>query len=165
MAIACVTTLNQVVRKKAKVAVVKEFKIRKNNNNLVCPHCGVHLDRKDVKIWTGRYNEGECPGCFKRVHFDSINNRGPKGDREYYESKRAEVIPQVSIRIDFLEAHLRNLSGVNNPLTYLKVDEIVRFTHEDYDVAYSRCGGKWPIGRPSKEFKKNRQRVLQFLNQ
>ena len=165
MAIICVSSLNQVVRKKAHNKCVKEFKFQKNNNNLVCPHCGVHLDRKDVKIWLDEYNHGECPGCFKKVHFDSINPRGPRGGREYYESKIEEV-PQISsVRIKFLDAHLKNLSGLETPLNYLKAEEIIRFTQEDPDIVYSCCRKKWPIGRPSKEFKKNRQRVLQFLNQ
>ena len=162
MAITCVSSLNQVVRKKTHSRPVKQFKLTKNNNNLVCPKCGVHLDRKDVKIWFD-YNYGECPGCFHKVHFDSINSRGPRGGREYYESIQT-VVNCDSVKIDFLEAHLRNLEGVTDPLSYLKVEEIVKFSNEDPEIVKIRCHNKWPIGRPSKEFQKNREKVLTFLN-
>ena len=47
----------------------KAWGMKKGQNNLICPLCHVTCDRKDVKIWLGR-NHGECPTCFRKVHFD-----------------------------------------------------------------------------------------------
>ncbi len=161
MAISCVTSLNQVIiRKKKTYNNVKEYRINKNNNNLVCPSCGIHLDRKDIKIWNG-YNCGECPCCYKMVNFDSINPRGPRGGREYYESKQTDM--DLSPRVQDLSNKLETELDISNPLSYLKVEEISRFSHEDPEIVGSRCRNKWPIGRPSKEFQENRKKILDFL--
>lgn len=58
-------------------------------NNLICPACNVTCDRKDVKIWLGR-NYGECPTCYKKVHFDLHRPVGrPAG---YVKSEKVKFI-------------------------------------------------------------------------
>lgn len=164
MGITCVTSLSQVVRKKTYSRTPKGIQFGKHHNNLVCPNCGVHLDRKDVKVWHDEYNLGECPSCFSRVRFDPVNPRGPRGGREYYESKRVEQTTEMSPRINDLGDKIQSILGISDPLSYLKIEEISRFSHENPDIVFQLCRNKWPIGRPSKTFLTTRQKILEFLN-
>ena len=162
MSIICITSLNQIKNKNKPIKRQQNFKIKKNNNNLVCPNCGVHIDRSNVKYWL-EYNHGECPCCFKTVKFESVHPRGPRGGREYYNSENTNNDKNItSSKIKFFEKFLEE-NGFENPLKYLKTEEIALFADELMDIVIIDCGKNWPIGRPTKEFQEKRKKILEFM--
>ena len=94
----------------------KAWGMKKGQNNLICPMCHTTCDRKDVKIWLAR-NYGECPSCFKKVHFELHRPVGrPLGSKYTKSEIKAEpvVITPVITQAE-PEPIKTNLIPVENP--------------------------------------------------
>ena len=146
--------------------IQKAWSMRKGQNNLICPQCGVTCDRKDVKIWLDR-NYGECPSCFKKVHFELHRPVGrPAGyvkkeeiqftlnqniESEIEKEKEVEVVPiptptpAQSVKENTLETlnrktfsdYVARMKEIKNPCKYLTCDDITRLTSVPYNIVAS----------------------------
>ena len=128
--------------------IQKAWGMKKGQNNLICPMCHTSCDRKDVKIWIDR-NYGECPTCFKKVHFDLHRPIGrPLGSKSPKNEIKAEpvITPVIThaepepIKSDPIpvenpkEIHktfsdyLGRVKEIQNSCKYLTCEDITRLT-------------------------------------
>ena len=124
----------------------KAWGLKKGQNNLICPMCHTTCDRKDVKIWLAR-NYGECPSCFKKVHFELHRPVGRPLGSKYTKNEVEPVVTtpiithaepepiksdQIPVEnhkeIHTFSDYLERVKEIRNPCKYLSCEDITRLT-------------------------------------
>ena len=122
----------------------KPWSIPRLNNNLVCPFCNIHCDRKQV-IWSDeKPGYGQCPSCHKEVKFKLFRNKGPIPGKTYINMQKNKLVDdtkehnKIATRPSELEKVIAKVKTISDPCRFLTYRDLAYFTGKDFNFISAR---------------------------